>query len=93
MGGKAYFSHGTAGSRDVALLFRRDFTPSIVKTSLDQDGGFIMLDISHQTHVFTVGCIYAQTQDRPNEQANFLDALMHRGCIGRHEWRECDNRQ
>lgn len=45
------------------------------KVVLDLNGQFILIDIAIGEEVFTVSCLYAPTQDKPQEQAEFLHSV------------------
>lgn len=70
-----FFNHGSAGSRGVAILFGRDFHPSVTAEVSDLEGRFLLLDISDSSASYLVGSVYAPTQDKPREQSLFLDYL------------------
>lgn len=74
-GGKAIFSNGSSSSKGTAILFRRDFSPNISKVARDPNGRFILVDLVMGEETFTVGSLYAPTQDKPQEQAEFLDSV------------------
>lgn len=74
-GGRAIFSNGSSSSRGVAILFRRDFTPTINKTVRDPNGRFVIIDFTIQEDTYTVGSFYAPTQDKPHEQGFFIDSV------------------
>lgn len=77
MGGPAYFSHGTRGSRGVANLVSRNLNFKI-SSLYDEEGRYVILDFQIDETIYTVGCIYAPTQDRRSEQLTFLEKLDER---------------
>lgn len=74
-GGRIFLNHGSAGSRGVAILLKPGFHPTISTEVSDQDGRFLLLDISTDSSSYSLGTVYAPTQDRPRDQATFLDHL------------------
>lgn len=74
-GGKIIFNHGSPSSKGVAILFKPGFLPDVTTEVSDQEGRFLLLDISSDSSGFAVGTVYAPTQDRPREQSSFLDQL------------------
>lgn len=59
----------------MAILFGRNFCPKIVKNFSDPNGRLALLDIDINNVIYTIGSIYAPTQDKPQEQMQFLDVL------------------
>lgn len=74
-GGKILFNHGSASSRGVAILFKPGFLPSVTTEVSDYEGRFLLLDISDNLSSYSVGTVYAPTQDKPRDQLLFLDHL------------------
>lgn len=74
-GGNAIFSNGASNSRGVAIFFKRTFTPAISKVLRDPDGRFLLADMMINADTYTVGCVYAPTQDKPADQARFMDSF------------------
>lgn len=74
-GGPAFFAHGTRSSRGVAILVSRDFNLTVINLHTDKEGRFILVDIMIDQTIYTVGCIYAPTQDKRAEQLSFLEKL------------------
>lgn len=72
-GGRIIFSNGSSNSRGVAILFGRNFTPSVNK--ILRDGRLLLVDFVFQDETYTLACCYAPTQDRPHEQAAFMDSF------------------
>ena len=64
-GGKIYFSHGTQASKGIALLIKKDFVHSISNVKIDEDGRFIVVDLTLNQEVISVLALYAN-EDNPN---------------------------
>lgn len=74
-GGKIVYNHGSASSRGVAVLFKPGFVPSISTQVSDPDGRILLIDFSDRSSCYTVGSIYAPTQDRARERMIFINHL------------------
>lgn len=74
-GGKFYSSNGRQNSRGVAVLVRRTLPHRIIKQTTDAEGRILLLDVEVQDTIYTVGSLYAPTQDKPHEQISFMDNL------------------
>lgn len=74
-GGKISFNHGLPSSREVAILFARNFSPKILNEKRDQHGRVLAIDLEWGDETLTLGCLYALTQDKPLQQARFMDDL------------------
>ena len=77
-----YFSHGTSGSRGVAILFPKQLIYTIKNQLSDEEGRLLILDVEMDTFNFVILNIYAPTKDHENEQLKFLDTM----CIHLHEF-------
>lgn len=77
-GGKCLFNHGLPGSRGVAILFSRSFSPRIIKQDQDEQGRILVVDLEVGDEIYTVASLYAPTQDKPAQQAGMdnLEALL-----------------
>lgn len=74
-GGKALFNHGLPGSRGVAILFSRNFTPKLINERRDAHGRILVIDVEVDEEIYTIASLYAPTQDKPIQQADFMDNL------------------
>lgn len=74
-GGKVFFNHGLLNSRGVAILFSRDFNPTVAKSFRDPHGRIILLDVELDGEIITVGSVNAPTQNKPDDQMSFLGDL------------------
>lgn len=74
-GGQIFFSHGSSGSKGVAILVERKSDIQILTTVRDTEGRFIGIDILSGDKVITICSIYAPTQDKPKEQKQFLEEV------------------
>lgn len=72
-GGQILFSHGSSGSRGVAILLERNCDVQILTTVRDIEGRFIGIDLAKGDRILTICSIYAPTQDKPKEQKDFLE--------------------
>lgn len=72
-GGQVFFSHGSTGSRGVAIMVDRNTELQVVSTVRDTEGRFIGVDFRSGNRIFTVCSIYAPTQDKPREQRDFWE--------------------
>ena len=63
-GGVALFSHGTNTSKGVCILIRKSFYINILKSTIDQQGRYIICEMETQEeNRFTLACIYGPTSD------------------------------
>lgn len=74
-GGDTIFNHGTSSSRGLALLIDRQATFKVQKFISDEDGRFLGVVLAWGQETFSVCSIYAPTQDKPNDQIQFLDSI------------------
>lgn len=74
-GGKIYSSSGLQNARGVAVLVKRALKHKIVKQARDTKGRILLLDVEILDTVYTVGSVYAPTQDKPQDQLAFIDEL------------------
>lgn len=74
-GGQGFFAHGSQSSRGVAVLTGRNLAFEVVKGRQDDEGRCMIVDLKLDGVVYTVGSIYAPTQDRRSEQLSFLEKL------------------
>jgi len=71
-GGHIEFSHGTCGSRGVAVLFPKKLDVKLNHKIKDVNGRFILIDMTLDSEHFILVNIYAPTKDKEGEQINFL---------------------
>jgi exonuclease III len=69
------FSHGSTNSRGVAILFSNGFEFEPVKQYSDNDGRYVIVDIKHHNHIYTIASIYAPTKDKETEQIRVFKSL------------------
>lgn len=74
-GGQAFYSHGSTGSRGVAILLDRHFGGKVLSQISDKEGRFLAMDIMIEEQIISVGSIYAPTQDKPRQQLEFLEEM------------------
>ena len=65
-GGDIYFSHGTTNSRGVMILFIKEIQHLVHSVQTDEDGRWIMLEVTvDDLHVNIIN-IYGPNDDNPN---------------------------
>ena len=70
-GGKAFFSHGTSNSKGAMILINPKLDCKIEKCISDENGRYIILDVSVEDSRLILVNIYAPND--LNQQSNFLD--------------------
>jgi len=76
-GGNIKFSHGTCGSRGVAILFPKGLDIQINHKITDTDGRFILLDLVLEDQNVTFVNVYAPTKDKETEQLRFINFIQN----------------
>lgn len=71
-GGGGIFSHGRSNSRGVCILYNTQLSSSISKVIRDDDGRYIILQLSLKDETYTLVNIYAPTQSEYSDQIDFL---------------------
>lgn len=74
-GGKGFFAHGAPNSRGVAILLGRNLDLQITKNITDEDGRYVFIEFLIDEITYTVGCLYAPTQDRRADQLAFIETI------------------
>lgn len=74
-GGKAFYSHGSSGSRGVAILFNRHTDFQVLSEIRDNEGRFLGMDIQIGEQELSLGSVYAPTQDKQRQQLQFFEEL------------------
>lgn len=74
-GGEAFFCNGSQSSRGVAILVNRKFSNIKPKVSSDNNGHIILMEVDIDEIAYTIGSLYAPTQDKPGEQVLVLETL------------------
>lgn len=74
-GGRAIFNHGLPGSRGVAVLLGRTFSPKLLSEKRDEQGRILVVDLEVDGEIYTIASLYAPTQDKPTQQLEFMDNL------------------
>lgn len=59
------FSSGTSNSRGVAILFSKDFEHTIHKYIADEEGNYIIVDLTVENNRFTLISLYGPNKDCP----------------------------
>ena len=71
-----YFSHGTSGSRGVAVLLPKTFDKTqILETFPDTEGRFLGIKLTIENSVYLLINLYAPTKDHVDDQLNFIEAV------------------
>lgn len=74
-GGASFFNNGTRSSRGVAILVNRNLSFNVCSINTDDHGRILCLDIEIDDITYSVGSLYAPTQDRGREQLAFVDSI------------------
>lgn len=74
-GGRLIASSGRQNSRGVAILLSRSLQYQILQQVSDDEGRILLVHIDIQGILYTVGSLYAPTQDRSLEQVRFLNEV------------------
>lgn len=74
-GGPIWFAHGTSNSRGVAILGRKGADFQMSDEIADTKGRYLLIKAVQGQNNFTLGCIYAPTQDHYNDQVEFIEEL------------------
>lgn len=56
-------------------MLKRNLNHKILKHANDSEGRILLLDVEIQENIYTIGSVYAPTQDKPQNQLQFLDKL------------------
>ncbi len=70
-----YFSSCSGNSRGVAVLFNKTFKHEVHKAVLDEDGNFIILDLTIQGRRISLVGIYGPNEDSPNFLKKISDVI------------------
>ena len=73
-GGKSYFSHFSNRSAGVCIMFRSGLDFKVHQSISDENGRFIILDLSIYEHRLTFVCLYGYNTDEPI----FLDNILQK---------------
>lgn len=74
-GGRAFYAHGTSGSRGVAILLSPSSSAVVSEVHRDPEGRFLVLQATLGDWPVTLVNVYAPTADHPDSQVTFLDDL------------------
>ena len=70
--GHMFFSHGTSGSRGVAIIFPQNIDLIVHNIITDEHGRFLLLEVTIDDSKFVLVNIYAPTKDKHDEQERFI---------------------
>ena len=73
--GQAFFSHGTCGSRGVAILIPKSMSITVNNRITDDNGRLIILHCKIDDEKFVLVNIYAPTKDHQHDQIALLQDL------------------
>lgn len=71
------FSHGKSNSKGAAILFSDGFDFKVIKQYTDSEGRFVIIDIKHNNHTFTIANLYAPTRDKESEQISIFKQFIN----------------
>lgn len=74
-GGAAFFNNGSRSSRGVAILMSRKLSFNVCAINADEDGRALCMDIEIDDVTYTLGSLYAPTQDRGSQQLEFIESI------------------
>ena len=74
-GAYCYFSCGTSNSRGVAILFSNTLDYKINESLVDDNGNYVILDISVQENQFTLVSLYGPNRDNPEFYKNIFKLI------------------
>ena len=74
-GAHCFYSHGSSESKGVATLIPVDLDVKVNNVVRDDDGRFLLLDITFQESCFILLNTYAPTKEKPNLQIGFIEKL------------------
>ena len=64
-GSKCFFSHGDSRSARVSVMFRNSFDFKVNDSILDQNGHYIILNLTVYEQRLTLVCLYGYNTDKP----------------------------
>lgn len=73
--GESYCSFGTSSSRGVAILFKKNIEYKVHKVISDNDGNFLILDLTIQTKRLTLVNLYGPNKDKPEFFENVFEKI------------------
>lgn len=74
-GAKVFFSHGRSNSKGVAILFDRGLSTDISKIITDDEGRFIIVQLTTENEHLTLVNVYAPTNNDPAAGCALMDKL------------------
>ena len=77
-GGEIIFSHGESNARGVCICIKKNLDLKITDVQTDQNGRFIIFDITDKNRVVTCVALYAPNKDVPDFFANIGNLLENR---------------
>ncbi len=75
-GYRAYFSHGTSSSAGVTILIKNNFEYYVHDVISDENGRYIILDITIENYRFSITNLYGPNSDSPEFFRNLEDLLL-----------------
>ncbi len=74
-GGEAFWAHGTSSSRGVAILIDKNLSYSVSGTRVDQEGRYLMVEITINATPIVIVNVYAPNKDDPEFFINLFAVL------------------
>lgn len=74
-GGNIYFSNGRSNARGVMTMFPRNSDILVAESHSDLEGRLLILQIEKDSCKYTLGNVYAPTQDHTQDQIDLVDSL------------------
>lgn len=74
-GGHFLASNGRQNARGVAILIKRSLQYKLLQQVSDDEGRILLVEVDIQGKIYTLGSLYTPTQDKPQEQLQFLNQL------------------
>ena len=74
-GGKIVYSHGSTNSRGVCMLFKNNFSYKILKSQIDEDGRYIIIDLELDSFRLLLCTVYGPNKDEPEFFIKFIQAI------------------
>ena len=74
-GNSIFYAHGTTAARGTCILIKNSCTHVIHNVSSDENGRYLILDITISSERYTLASIYAPNEDHPEFFQNFFVTL------------------
>ena len=74
-GNSIFYAHGTTAARGTCILIKNSCTHVLHNVSSDEEGRYLILDITISSERYTLASIYAPNEDHPEFFQNFFVTL------------------